>query len=276
MKITNLIKIFLVILLVNMNIFAKEIIFAPLPTKKALKNIKDFLPMTSYLNKKLNLDIQYTYIKDYKNIIKGFEEGKIDIAYLGPLPFLLLKKEFPSAKAIITFAQKNGKFKYRCVISKFKNDKINFDKKIRVALTQRYSTCGFYMTNLLLKEKMNIKLKKQKYKYTMSHSNALIETLKGNYIIAGAKDSIAKKYETLGMEIINESKLLPGFSLVVNTKTLSKEVIEKIKNELINTPKEVYSKWHSITSYGMKETHISDYKNIHIDISQIPKKGNIN
>ncbi len=276
MKITNLINIFIIILLLNINIFAKETLtFAPLPTKKAVKNIKDFLPLTSYLDKNLNLNIQYTYEKDYKNILKGFKEGKIDIAYLGPLPYLLLKKEFTYAKAIVTFAQKNGNFNYRCVISKFKGDKINFNKEIKVALTQRFSTCGYYMTSLLLKEKMNIELKDQKYKYTMSHSNALIETLKGNYIIAGAKDTIAKKYESLGMEIIDKSDLLPGFALVVNTKTLSSQTINQIRNELINIPKHIYSKWHNITSYGMKETNNNDYKNIKIDIRKLPKKGNM-
>ena len=248
--------------------------FAPLPTKKASKNIEDFLPINSYLKEKLPIEIKYVYKKDYQDILNGFKDGTIDMAYLGPLPLISLKKEYMFVRPLITFKQKSGSSKYRCVLAKFKNDKFDKKKQVKIALTQPLSTCGYLMTNILLKDNFSIELKKQKYDYTMSHTNALISVVKGEFLIAGAKESIAKKYESLGIEIIAKSKLLPGFSLVVNTQTLSKEQIREIEETLLELPQEKYKSWKGITENGIEKANIEDYDELNVDF-YIPKKGNI-
>lgn len=258
-------------------LFAQEkkvINFAPLPTKNSLLNIKEFLPVVKYIKNKLSLDVNYIYKKDYQDILDGFKNGTIDIAYLGPLPFVSLKKKYPYVEPIVAFKQSNGSSKYRCVIAKFKNDKFDKNKQIKVALTQPLSTCGYLMTNILLRDKFNIKLKDQKYKYTMSHTNALISVVKGEFLLAGAKESIAKKYRSLGMEIIAQSELLPGFSLVVNTKTLSKKQIKQIQDVLLSVSQERYKSWGGITSNGLEKANIDDYNSLNVDF-YIPKVGNM-
>ncbi|MEA2099754.1 MAG: PhnD/SsuA/transferrin family substrate-binding protein, partial [Campylobacterota bacterium] len=247
--------------------------FAPLPTKSSSLNIKEFLPVNQYIKNKLSLYVSYVYKEDYQDILDGFKNGTIDIAYLGPLPFISLKKEYPYAEPIVTFKQSNGSSKYRCVIAKFKNDKFDKNKQIKVALTQPLSTCGYLMTNILLRDKFNIELQDQKYKYTMSHTNALISVVKGEFLLAGAKNCIAKKYESLGMEIIARSELLPGFSLVVNTKTLSKKQIKDIQDTLLSVSDEKYKSMGGISLNGLERTNIDDYSSLNIDF-YIPKVGN--
>lgn len=266
-----------VFLLLSTTLFSndKKIInFAPLPTKKASKNIEDFLPMNSYLKEKLSIDIKYVYKKDYQDILNGFKDGTIDMAYLGPLPFISLKKEYEFVKPIVTFKEKSGSSKYRCVLAKFKNDHFDKEKQIKVALTQPLSTCGYLMTSILLKENFNIELKEQQYDYTMSHTNALTSVVKGEFLIAGAKQSIAQQYETLGMEIIAQSKLLPAFSLVVNTKTLSKEQIKEIEDALLGLPQEIHKSLKGITQHGIEKANIEDYNELNVEFD-IPKKGNM-
>jgi phosphonate transport system substrate-binding protein len=194
------------------------------------------------------------------------------MAYLGPLPFVTLKKEYPYAKPLITFKTKNGTYKYRCVVAKFKKDKLDTTKPIKVALTQPLSTCGYLMTNILLQKYFHLDLQKQYYDYTMSHTNALLGALKGEFLLAGAKEDIAQKFDSLGMEIIAKSEFLPGFSLVINTKTVPKEVVEKLQKTLLKTPQEKYLQWHGIGRYGMKEAHCSDYKQLQVDF-MIPQVG---
>lgn len=253
----------------------KDVInFAPLPTKNSSQNIKEFLPVNKYLKDKLSLDINYVYKKDYRDILDGFKKGDIDIAYLGPLPFISLKKEYPFTEPIVTFRQSNGSAKYRCVVAKFIADKFDKTKQIKVALTQPLSTCGYLMTNILLKDKFNIKLKDEKYKYTMSHTNALISVVKGEFLLAGAKKSIAKKFESLGVKIIAQSELLPGFSLIVNTKTLTKKQIQQIQNALLSISKENYKKFGGIISNGLEKANINDYDSLNIDF-HIPQNGNM-
>jgi len=255
---------------------AKDILyFAPLPLKKGVQNIEEFLPMNSYLKKKFNINIAYIYKEDYADIIKGFKDGSIDIAYLGPLPYLYLTKHYKYIQPIVTFKQLDGKCNYRCVLAKFKDDTIDTSQSLKIALTQPLSTCGYYMTNILLKKSFNIDLSQQKYRYTMSHTNALLRTLEGEFVVAGAKDTIAKQYESLGMEIIAQSDKLPGFSLVANTQTLSKEEIDILEKRLLSIPKSIYTLWGGIPSRGMLKASPKEYEKFEVDFDTIPFEGNM-
>ena len=152
---------------------SKTIYFTPLPMKNEKKIIEEFLPLIDYMQERLSLKIKFNYKKDYNNILKGFMDGSIDIAYLGPLPYAILKSKYPYVKPIVSFKRKNGNTSYRCAISKFSRDKFDPKKPIKVALTQSLSTCGYYSTQKLLKEKYGIILQNQKYDYTMSHTNGI-------------------------------------------------------------------------------------------------------
>ena len=248
--------------------------FAPLSTREATNNIKEFLSMTYYLENKLSVDFNYIYKKDYKDILNGFENQTIDLAYLGPLPLITLLKKYPYIEPIVTFKNKNGSSKYRCVLAKFKNDSFDKDKPIKVALTQPLSTCGYLMTSKLLKDEFAIDLRQQKYHYTMSHTGALLAVLQGDFLIAGAKDTIARQFESLGMEIIAQSDYLPGLSLVANKKTLSQKQIDDIRNSLLSIPQETIKNWEGFMSHGMTKASIKDYGTLNINVD-IPQHGNI-
>lgn len=230
--------------------------------------------MSSYLESKISIKINYIYKKDYQDILEGFKDGSIDMAYLGPLPYLSLKKEYEFIEPIIIFKQDDGSSKYRCALAKFKEDEFKRDSHIKVALTQPLSTCGYFMSSILLMENFNIDLSKQKYDYTMSHTNALIGVVKGEFLIAGARESTAKLYETLGIEIIAKSKLLPGFSLVVNTKTLTKDQIRSIRDALLELPKSDVKELRGILANGVERASKRDYDGLDIDV-YIPQRGNI-
>lgn len=273
-------KIFFIIFLLSLCFsFAKNktvLYFSPLPTKSHDEVLKDFLPILTYLEKKLQLKIKVKYKDNYKDILDGIKNGSIDLAYLGPLPYISLRKEYSFVEPLVVFREKNQKHNYRCVLVKFKEDKIPNNKKIKVALTQPLSTCGYFMSSILLKKEFDIDLSKQKYDYKMSHENALLSTLSGDALIAGAKDSIAKKLESLGLEIISKSQVLPGFSLVINSKTIPKELQDKLKTTILQTPKSIYSKWKAKGSYGFDEVSHRDYGNLSVDMNKIPKNGNLN
>lgn len=259
------------------SLFADEsriIYFAPLPMKNEKTNIEEFLPLVDYMQKNLPLTIKFNYHKNYDDILKSFMDGSTDIAYLGPLPYAILKSKYPYAKPIITFNEKDGTTTYRCAISKFSQDVLDLSKPLRVALTQPLSTCGYYATQKLLQKKFGLALKNQKYNYTMSHTNALTGVIREEYMLAGSSEEIAKKYESLGMEIIAKSELFPGFALVVNTKTLSAKEIQEITKTLLNIPKSSYEKWGTLLEYGTRPADTSSYDSLNLKYA-IPQKGNI-
>lgn len=267
----------MIILLYGATVFAAEthtITFTPLPMKNKEKTIEDFLPLTDHLKTEHGFNMVYNYKSDYKDILEGFKNKEIDIAYLGPLPFAILKSQYPHVEPIIAFHQQNGKVYYRCVISKFIDDIEPKDRPLKVALTQPLSTCGYYMTEKLIKQHYGKELGQQQYNYTMSHTNALMETLKGNYDVAGASEEIAEKFTSLGMQILSTSIDLPGYALVVNTKTLSTKEIEAIKKAILDIPKNEYKQWGSKLMYGFERAQPTLYDSIKLD-QPIPNLGNI-
>ncbi|MEA2073209.1 MAG: PhnD/SsuA/transferrin family substrate-binding protein [Campylobacterota bacterium] len=275
MKLLN--RSLLVITLLFTSVFAtdsKTIYFTPLPMKNEKKTIEEFLPLMDYMEKELSLKIKFNYKKDYSDILDGFIDGSIDIAYLGPLPFATLKSKYPYIKPIVAFKHQDGTISYRCVISKFSKDKFDPSQPLRVALTQTLSTCGYYSTQKLLQERFGIDLSKQKYSYEMSHTNALIGVMKEKFIIAGSSEDIAKKHESLGMEIIATTEPLPAFSIVVNTKTLSVDEIKKISQTLLNIPHKRYKTLGKRVQYGVLPVSEKLYDTIDTE-EIIPQKGNI-
>lgn len=252
----------------------RTIYFTPLSVENEKKTKEEFLPLLDYMQSKLPLTIKFNYQEDYKNILLGLKDGSIDIAYLGPLPYAILKEQYPYIKPLVSMKQKDGSMGYKCVIAKFAKDEIDFTKVLNVALTQPFSTCGYFMTKRLLKEKFGVSLEEQHYGYTMSHSSALTGVLEGRYMIAAAKEDLARKYETLGMEIIAISEELPLLSIVVNTKTLSPEEIETIRETLLNIPASEYKKWGAIVEYGFTPSDEKAYDALKIDYA-IPEKGNM-
>jgi phosphonate transport system substrate-binding protein len=270
-------KVFLILFLmvISTSVWSKDTIyFAPLPMKKAKKIVQDLLPLVEYLQEKLSVEIKFNYKSDYGDILKGFENNTIDIAVLGPLPYVILKSHYSYVEPIVLFKQKNGSTHYRCVLSKFVEDDINVSKPIKIALTQPLSTCGYYMSKKLLKKRYNIDIKDQYYKYTMSHTNAMTGALKGEFDIAGASEFIAQKYESLGMETVAQSELLPGFSIVVNTTTLSADMIQRLRDALLSIPPSSLKAWGGKSRYGLSRANAHLYDSIKVDFD-IPKKGNL-
>jgi len=270
--------LFLVVLSITLPLNARPLIFAPLPLSNTQRVFEDFSPLTQYLEKGLGERIEFHYEKQYDTIVTLFQENKIDIAYFGPLPFVTLQKNFPSAKPLITFHENDGTQGYRCVLVKFAHDTVDLtdSPRIKVALTQPLSTCGYTKTKLLLKEHFQKDLEKMQFRYLGKHDEVSLSVIRGDFLIGGIKESIAHEYATLGLEIIASTEILPGFTLVVNTQTLSTAQIETIKKTLLSTPKEVYQTWGKELSYGMSEANATLFNALSHDLIgfDVPHTGN--
>ena len=258
------------------NIHARPIVFSPLPLSNTQQAFEDFNPMVTHLEKALGEPISFQYEKKYDDVISLFQANEIDIAYLGPLPYKTLRQQFPFAKALITFHEKDGKNGYRCVLVKFTKDPLSLHvNSFKVALTQPLSTCGYTKTKLLLEQKFHINLDETQYRYLEQHDEVALSIIRGEFNLGGMKESIARNYISLGLEILETSEHLPGFTLVVNTNTLTPKQIETIKKQLLSTPKEIYKRWGNNISHGMSEAQESMFEKIPISPKSctIPQNG---
>lgn len=243
--------------------------FAPLPMQDKQVLYDNFYPMLSYLENKLHKKIEFVFLKDYQEILANFKEGKIDLAYLGPLPYVELKKEYAFAKPLVAFKESNGYATYTCSLV----TSLTTTQEETVALTQPLSTCGYLSVNALINKHLN----QFKFKYLGRHDLVALSILNGEFDMGGLKTAIYQKYYHLGLQEISRTKPLPTFALIANTKTLPSNILFILKNALVTVSQEQYSTWGEPIRYGVQEIEDSAYNPVRemLQNTQIPMKGNM-
>lgn len=189
----------------------------------------------------------------------------MDLAYLGPLPYVELRARFERAEPLIHFNEASGKPMYTCAIVSFADSPLNLKdlKGRRIALTQPLSTCGYLSVNGLLQEHGS-DLAHNRYRYLDKHDAVALAVIRGEFDAGGIKTAIGKKYTHLGLTILAETPPLPAFALVANTATLSKEKMEAIRVSLTGldpagSDKEMLITWGENIRYGAVIASDQDY-----------------
>ncbi|WP_316348271.1 PhnD/SsuA/transferrin family substrate-binding protein [Desulfuromonas acetoxidans] len=255
--------------------------FAPLPMvpERLLKH--DFESFAEYLSQQTNRPVELVLEKSYRKLLDSLLADKIDLAYLGPLPFVFLTQQDPSFVPIVRFVDKSGRSTYTCCLADFRGDHINVDsdRPLLVSLPQPYSTCGYLMSEKLL-NRHHYSLSNGGYIYSGNHSESALDVLRGVTQIAGLKTSIADKYHHLGLQVIEQSPPLPGFVLIANPRTVPQELIKTIHSRLLalnpqHTTKDAETThlWGEGIRYGATEVDTSDYDVIRDMLQQIAIPG---
>jgi phosphonate transport system substrate-binding protein len=213
---------------------AETIRFAPLPMENRETLFKQNHPMALYLEKRLNVVIEFVFSDSYSEIIKKFSEGQVDLAYLGPLPYVELRAKYDKAEPLIHFNEPSGQPMYTCAIVTLADSSLQLKglKESRIALTQPLSTCGYLAVSGLLSEQGS-RLEDNRYVYLDKHDAVALAVVRGDFDAGGLKTAIGKKYGHLGLNIVAETAPMPGFGLVANTATMSDSTMKSLRDLLI-------------------------------------------
>jgi len=250
---------------------AQVINFAPLPMDKAPKLFIQYAPMLEYLEKETGYEFKFNYFSNYNEVIEKFKEGKLDILELGPLPYVRLKESYKEANAFLTFLTKNGEDSYTCeflTTDKKIKSLVDIDKNVDIKLTRKLSTCGYLMSELMLRQNGKT-LEKLNYEYVGTHSNVLLSLLLKENRAGSAKSTIVNKYKHFNFTKLKSSPPIPGFAFVSNGKTISNKKIQKIQEALLklqpldNKRDKVFvSGWSENIKYGSIRTKDDSYAGI--------------
>lgn len=205
--------------------------FAPLPMEQPEEVVKQFKPLLNHLERQLNLQIVIRYSTSYDEILERFRTGQIDLAYLGPLPYVTLRNNFPHAEPVVHFLESDGQATYTCALISAGAGMPPAGTKKTFALTQPLSTCGYLTTDSLLQQQRS-SLNKHAFRYLQKHDEVAQAVARGDYDYGGLKASIARNYRHLGVRILAESPPLPSFALIANTQRLSPERIAQLRQHL--------------------------------------------
>lgn len=257
--------------------WATEWRFAPLPMEKPEAVVASWRPLLDYLGEKLGVTIRIDYSDSYTEILDKFAAGRLDLAYLGPLPYVELKKRLPVAEPIVHFKEKDGTSFYTCALVAASQSGLTPGKIVdkKIALTQPLSTCGYLATDGLLRQ-AGTSLEKNRYRYLDKHDAAVLAVAKGDFDAAGAKTAIARKYLHLGLDILAESRPFPGFGLVAHGQRISAAERERLRAALSQADESQRSRWGEALHNGVVKAIDSDYDAVRAYLPKrpIPREGN--
>ena len=210
--------------------------FAPLPLEDRKIIHEQFFGLADYLQKETGLSLEMVHLSDYGDIIDSFRRNEIDLAYLGPLPYVILKRDFPAAEPLACFRDVSGAASYTCSLIVYGDGGLQAAdlKGRRFGLTQPYSTCGYLAVSEMLGQAgLSLQGDGNSFVYAGSHSKAALGVARGEFEVAGVKTAIARRYLHLDLHIIAESRPYPGFTLVANRNKLAPDSLRKLRAALL-------------------------------------------
>lgn len=239
---------------------AEPLVFAPLPMETPYTVAAQWKPLLDYLQEQLGVPLQIDYSGSNEEIVEKFRTGRLDLAYLGPLPYVKLRKTFPLAEPVVVFREKDGASTYTCALAVAADSPLELKtlKQKRIALTQPLSTCGYFAAQGMLQQRGR-SLEENLYRYLGPHDEVALAVVRGDFEVGGLKTAIARKYARLGLTVVAESPPVPGLALVANRNRLSAQRIEQIRQLLLDAPADVCKQWGDNIRNGVVPASDSDY-----------------
>lgn len=225
--------------------FAAEsaLLFAPLPLENPASTQARNQPLADLLARLLQRPVKLQLCADHACLIDALANGRIDLAELGPLPFLLARDQLPELQAVASFREPNGEANYRCTLVAPVDGLTSLaalaeaDSPARIALTSAQSTCGPTASLWLLAEH-GIEPARIAPSYLGGHDEVALAVLRQRFPIGGVKDSVAARFHALGLRVLATSEPMPGFVLVAQTRRLSLAELGALTEALVNLPAE--------------------------------------
>ncbi|MEA3640713.1 MAG: PhnD/SsuA/transferrin family substrate-binding protein [Lamprobacter sp.] len=216
----------------------QALVYAPLPLENASLTQARNQPLVDLLARLLQRPLEMRLYPNHAALLDGITSGDVDLAELGPLPFLLARESLPGLQAVATFREADGRTDYRCVlVAPVDGLRALFqiagrEQPPTLALTRKESTCGPTASFWLLVEH-GIDPAFVQAAYQGGHDEVALAVLRETFTLGGVKDSVARDFHGLGLRVLAASEPVPGFVLVANTERLDDEEREGLQAALL-------------------------------------------
>lgn len=181
---------------------------ALLPDENASELIKRNQPLKDYLTRALGKDVQLIVTTDYSSMIEAMRFGRIDLAYFGPLSYVLAKSKSdiePFAAMVV-----NGKPTYRSVIIANAESGVDSFEDIKgknMAYGDRASTSSHLIPKTVLLENAGLEAGKDyKAHFVGGHDAVAVNVANGNAEAGGLSEVIFENLLERGL--VDRSKVV--------------------------------------------------------------------
>ncbi len=234
---------------------AKGLVMGLIPAENNEEMIQKFEPMRQYLEAKIGEPIKVFTATDYAGVIEGMKKGRVDIAWFGPLSYVLAEKEANAEAFAVGVRSDTGLSTYRSlfVVPEGSDVKSIADLKGKsVAFVDPASASGGLIPTYLVKQATGQMPKEFFGQFTYAGSHDAAEMAVKNKTVDAAADNDITYEKMLKKGLITKesnrvlmySDPLPG-SPMAYRKDLPEATKAKIRDAILNAHKDI-----KVTGYG--------------------------
>jgi len=173
-------------------LMAKPLVLGLIPAENNEEMIRTFEPMRQYLEQKTGEKIKVYTATNYAGVIEGMRKGRVDIAWFGPLSYVLAEKEAGAEAFAVGVRKSSGKSTYRSLIVVPGDSPAHSIKDLKgksVAFVDPASTSGGLVPTYMVKKATGMMPKEFFGKFTYAGSHDAAEMAVKNKTVDAAADN---------------------------------------------------------------------------------------
>ncbi|MBE0468595.1 MAG: phosphonate ABC transporter substrate-binding protein [Methyloprofundus sp.] len=280
MKIKNIVMALAILAAVSLQAAqAKGLVMGLIPAENNEEMIQRFEPMRAYLEKKTGEKIKVFTATDYAGVIEGMRKGRVDMAWFGPLSYVLAEREAGAEAFAVGVRASTGLSTYRTLFIVPEGSEVKSIADLKgksVAFVDPASTSGGLIPTYMVKKATGLMPKEFFGKFTYAGSHDAAEMAVKNKSVDAAADNDITYDAMLKKGLITEqsnrvlvySDPLPG-SPMAYRKDLDEDLKRKIRDAILYAHYEMAA----VTGYGTlnkyEQANTADYQEIRDLVEQL-------
>ena len=195
--------------------------------------LERYTPLADYLADRLGQGVVVRIGRDYQDHIDHVGRDKVDIAFMGPAPYVRLVDSY-GRKPLLARLEVDGKPVFHGKIITGKDTPIDSLKALkgkRFAFGAPESTMSHLVPRFMLWEAGVSSDDLADYRFLGSHTNVALGVLAGDFDAGAVKEEVFHEYEQQGLQAIATTPPLSEHVFVASS-TLPPETVEAVREAL--------------------------------------------
>ncbi|OQX18372.1 MAG: hypothetical protein BWK76_07680 [Desulfobulbaceae bacterium A2] len=243
---------------------------------------KNYQPFVDYLTQNTPHTFELKISQDYTGIMRMLREGSVDFVLLGGVTYLEARKSEGVLPLLVTLNADRKPFCQGTFITREDNERINTLQDLRganFAFASTRSTAGYIapLYHLYLRERIQLK-DFASYHNLLHHDSVAREVLRGHYDAGVVLDTVASKYQGVGIKSLGKTEPLPRFVLVAGPE-LEDGLVQLLRQTLLaldyDEPEHrlMMDHWDVNIRYGFSPVTDADYDPVRAMVSFLTDQG---
>jgi len=194
-----------------------------------------FTPLATYLGHVLGVPIEVHIGKNYQEHLEAISHNQIDIAFLGPSTYVDLTQQHHDKPLLARFEVNHQPNLYGVIAVRSDSPlhKLRELKGKRIAFVDEYSTMGYLVPNVLLKNAGVPLNTLTASSFLKAHNNVALAVLAGDYDAGAMKQEVFDEYASQGLRALVSTPPVADH-LFVTRANLPSAQVDQLRNALLH------------------------------------------